>query len=134
MAVLTPGSYELIPGINQVPARELDGTVYRATTIKRNLDGSSPLINITEVYTDHTDPTKPIQYGLGTTMLKSKHNNNSYVKTNIKISAVVLSKQVIADVDIPAKIRRLQEPAVGGRRKSRRRHNRKARKSTRSRR
>jgi hypothetical protein len=137
MALLTIGSYELLPGVNQILAHEFvipTGYDIRHTIflIKRNPDGSSPVINITEVY---TDPNRPgSQYGRGSVLLRSNQNANSFIEYHVRLSHVLLSPQVIGTVTIPAKIRRLEQPAAGGRRKSRRRRNRKAKKSRRSRR
>jgi hypothetical protein len=137
MALLTIGSYELLPGVNQIPAHEFvipTGYDIRHTIflIKRNPDGSSPVINITEVYTDPNTPGS--QYGRGSVLLRSNQNANSFIEYYVRLSHVLLSPQVIGTVTIPAKIRRLEQPAAGGRRKSRRRRNRKAKKSRRSRR
>ena len=123
MAVLTVGSYELMPGVSQVPAHEFiipTGYDIRHTIflIKRNPDGSSPVINITEVYTDPNTPGS--QYGRGNVLLRSNQNANSYIEYYVRLSHVLLSPQVIGTVTIPAKIRRVEQPAAGGRRKSRR--------------
>ena len=135
MAVLTVGSYELMPGVSQIPAHEFiipTGYDIRHTIflIKRNPDGSSPVINVTEVY---TDPNRPgTQYGRGNVLLRSNQNANSFIEYYVRLSHVLLSPQVIGAVTLPAKIRRVEQPAGGRRRKSRR--HRKAKKTSKSRR
>ena len=122
MAQLTTGHYERtdVAGAAMIFPIDPNGDGYSILNppihFQKYPDGSSPVIIITEVFSDPNNPTRI--YGKGTL----EKNGTS---TPVRVSN---------DLFINNKIRKLVQPTGGARRKSRRhRRNRKARKSRRSR-